>query len=159
MYNKLMGIIEFKIMEALKLIEELNLKPSNQEINEITLKIVEKNLIVREKLEELSNQLKTDDLKEILHSIVKILKEEGVFYHRNFYDSVQLYVSYITLFLRDKKGNKINELPKSYYEPICNALNELRKEKIIDGYLIGTNKTFTTYNCFEIYWLREGENE
>lgn len=44
MYNKLMGIIEFKIMEALKLIEELNLKPSNQEINEITLKIVEKNL-------------------------------------------------------------------------------------------------------------------
>lgn len=157
MNNRVMEIIEFKIVEALKIIEQLNLKPSNQEINEITLKVLEKDLIIREKLEELSNQLKTDDLKEILLSIIKILKENGVFYHHEFYDCTHLYVSYITPFLKDKKGNKLNKLPKCYYDPICNTLDELKKDKIIYGYGIGTNDNFTVYNSFNIYWSREGK--
>lgn len=138
------------IQEIVKLGIEKQL--SNQEINEITLKVLEKNLIVKEKLEELSNKLNTNDLKEILHSIIKILKENGVLIQNNFCIYTNLYIDYIIPFLKDK----MTELPNSYYKLICNALDELRKDKIIDGYLIiTTNNKVNVYESFEIYWSRE----
>lgn len=151
--------MENKIIKLIQEIVKLGIKKqlSNQEIKRITLETLEKNLIIKEKLEELSNKLNTNNLKEILHSIIKILKENGVLIQNNFCIYTNLYIDYIIPFLKDKKGNRMNELPKSYYKPICNALDELRKDKIIDGYGIGTNDNFTVYNSFDIYWSREGK--
>lgn len=156
MENKIIKFINLKIQEIVKLSIEKQL--SNQEIKRITLEILEKNLIVKEKLKELSNKLNTNDLKEILHSIIKILKEIGILIQDDFCIYTNLYIDYIIPFLKDKKGNRMNELPKCYYDPICNTLDELRKDKIIDGYrIITTNNKFSVYESFEIYWSREGK--
>lgn len=147
--------MENKIIKLIQEIVKLGIEKqlSNQEIKRITLEILEKNLIVKEKLEELSNQLRTDNLKEILLSIIKILKESDILIQNEFYIYTNLYIDYIIPFLKDKKGNRMNELPKSYYKLICNTLDELRKDKIIDGYLIITpNNKVNEYESFEIYW-------
>lgn len=143
--------IDLNIQKIIKL--SIDKQLSNQDTKKITLEVLEKNLIIKERLEELSNQLRINDLKEVLLSIIKILKENGGLNQNGFCIYTKLYIDYIILFLKDEKGNRMTELPKSYYNPICNALDELREDKIIDGYLIiTTNNKFNVYESFEIYW-------